>query len=241
MCQWKSAIISRSGEIYHHPLVDSHNDLIDLFNLQDGKNPQFTPIEFLPGKDWFDVDAYKFTFDAERPDWADDDWVESATRKLKSIIKGMIVNEPVKLLAGGAYLIGPKAKITKIVSGRILAVDPRANLYGANLYGADLYGANLSRADLSRANLYGAIMSGADLSEANIDKKYCFLSISPIGSENGCLWVMREEDGILKYNRGCFSGTEEDFRLAVLKKHAGTEYEKKYFAAIDFIKNQIEE
>ena len=131
-------------------------------------------------------------------------------------------------------------EIKSWINGKVLFSSEFKDLKEAVIK-ANLYGANLSRADLSRANLYGAIMSGADLSEANIDKKYCFLSISPIGSENGCLWVMREEDGILKYNRGCFSGTEEDFRLAVLKKHAGTEYEKKYFAAIDFIKNQIEE
>jgi hypothetical protein len=104
----------------------------------------------------------------------------------------------------------------------------------ADLSGANLSGANLSRADLSRANL-----SGANLSGANMDSKHCFLSISPIGSENGCLWVMRDDSGVLKFNRGCFCGTEEEFRAAVSKKHVGTEYEKKYFAAIEFIKVQL--
>jgi hypothetical protein len=88
---------------------------------------------------------------------------------------------------------------------------------------------------------HGADLSRANLSRANLDAKYCFLSISPIGSENGCLWVMRGDDGILKYNRGCFSGTESEFKEAIKNKHSGTDYEKKYLASIDFIKIQLGE
>jgi len=109
-----------------------------------------------------------------------------------------------------------------------------SNLSRANLSGADLSGSNLSRADLS-----GADLSRADLSDSNLDSKYCFLSISPIGSEKGCLWVMRNEVGVLMYNRGCFSGTEEQFVTAVKVKHAGTEYERKYLTAVEFIKSQV--
>ena len=84
-----------------------------------------------------------------------------------------------------------------------------------------------------------ADLRGADLHGADLDSKYCFLSISPIGSENGRLWVMRNEAGVLMYNRGCFSDTEEQFVAAVKAKHAGTEYERKYMAAVEFIKSQV--
>jgi hypothetical protein len=104
----------------------------------------------------------------------------------------------------------------------------------ANLSFADLSSANLSFANLSSANL-----SFANLSFANLDLKLCFLSISPIGSEKGCLWTMKNDDGILKYNRGCFSGTKDEFIDAIHKKHGGTEQEKKYLAAIDFIEIQL--
>lgn len=90
-------------------------------------------------------------------------------------------------------------------------------------------GADLSGADLSRANLQGA----------NLDKKYSFLSISPIGSENGCLWTFRGEDGVLKLNRGCFSGTLPEFVEAVKNKHSGNKYEKQYMAAIELIKTVL--
>ena len=125
----------------------------------------------------------------------------------------------------------------------------RSDLSGANLSRSDLSRADLSRADLSRSDLSGSYLSGADLSGSDLsgaylsgaylDSKYCFLSISPIGSEKGCLWVMRNEVGVLMYNRGCFSGTEEQFVTAVKVKHAGTEYERKYLAAVEFIKSQV--
>ena len=114
-----------------------------------------------------------------------------------------------------------------------------AYLRGAYLLGAYLRGADLRGADLRGADLHGAYLRGADLHGADLDSKYCFLSISPIGSENGCLWVMRNEAGVLMYNRGCFSDTEEQFVAAVKAKHAGTEYERKYMAAVEFIKSQV--
>lgn len=89
------------------------------------------------------------------------------------------------------------------------------------------------------AKVYAMLLCKVLRPGANLDSKYCFLSISPIGSENGCLWVMRDDKGVLKYNRGCFSGTEAEFRTAVVKKHVGTEYERKYLAAIDFINSQV--
>jgi uncharacterized protein YjbI with pentapeptide repeats len=113
-----------------------------------------------------------------------------------------------------------------------------ASLDGASLNGASLNGAYLNRASLNGVSLNGASLNGAYLNGAYLPNNFIYLSISPIGSENGCLWVMKNENGILKYNRGCFSGTETEFRAAILKKHAGTELEKKYLAAIDFIKIQ---
>jgi hypothetical protein len=177
MCNFKSAIISQSGEIYQHPFLDSHNDIIDLFHLQDGENPHWTPIEFLPGLDVFNLDTYTFKFDAERPFWADDDWIEQAKTKLSNIIKMMIVDKDTKILVDGAYLIKPKIKISKIITSRILLAKEadlsnanlfRADLSRADLSRADLSGANLSGANLSRANLSGADLSGADLSGANL-------------------------------------------------------------------------
>ena len=167
MCNFKSAIVSRSGVVYHHPLVDGHNDLIDLFGLHDEISPQFTPVEFLPGNDMLDLDKYSFIFDKKQPSWADDDWIELATTKLRNIVKTMIVDKDTKILVGGTYLIAPNIKVGKVIGGRI-KLAKEANLYGANLHGTDLYGADLSGANLSGADLYKANLSGANLSGANL-------------------------------------------------------------------------
>ena len=149
MPRWKSAIISRSVEVYHHDLLDSHNDLVDLFKLK--KEDHWTPIEFIPGEDWFNLDTYRFTFDAERPTWADDEWLESATNKMRKIVERYIVHGDNPILVGGAYLFAGDSKVAKVVGGRVLAAQKVANLYGANLKGANLEWANLEGANLEVA------------------------------------------------------------------------------------------
>lgn len=80
-----------------------------------------------------------------------------------------------------------------------------------------------------------AYLSRAYLSGANLDKKHFFLSIYPIGSENGCLWVMLDNTGIIKYNKGYFSGTKDEFLSAITKKHGENNFAVGYKAAVDFI------
>ena len=102
---------------------------------------------------------------------------------------------------------------------------------GAKLYNADLSGANLYDVDLS-----GADLSGANLRGANLDPKYSYFSISPIGSEGEQLWVMRNEEGVLIYNRGCFSGTETEFLDAVQSKHGAAKIGDIYRQAVELIR-----
>ena len=107
---------------------------------------------------------------------------------------------------------------------------------GANLYDADLSGANLRNANLRGADLSGADLSDADLRGANLDPKYSYFSISPIGSEGEQLWVMRNEEGVLIYNRGCFSGTETEFLDAVQSKHGAAKIGDIYRQAVELIR-----
>ena len=136
-----------------------------------------------------------------------------------------------------------KKEIKSWLTGNVLysakAKNIKELLMSAIKAGAVLSHANLSGADLSGAVLSHANLHCADLSRANLDKKYSFLSISPIGSENGCLWTFRGEDGVLKLNRGCFSGTLPEFVAAVKEKHSGNKYERQYMAAIELIKTVL--
>jgi hypothetical protein len=112
-----------------------------------------------------------------------------------------------------------------------------ADLSSANLSRANLVCADLSSANLRWANLVCADLRWANLRWANIDKKWCITTISPIGSENGHLCTIDNQDGKgIIYNRGCFSGTEAEFIAAIAKKHGGTAIEREYLAAIAFVK-----
>src|ERR1035437_8383608 len=180
MCNFLSAIATKGGEVYCNPLLDSHNDIIDYFHCHDGKNPQFTPVEFVP-KDHFDPSTWALQFDAERPDWVDEEWVINVTAKLEKIVAGMIVKDERKVLVGGCYIFAAGAKVSTMIGCRIVAIHPKANLSSADLSRADLSGANLSRAYLSGANLSRANLSGAYLSRAYLSGAYLSGAYVPAG------------------------------------------------------------
>lgn len=66
-----------------------------------------------------------------------------------------------------------------------------------------------------------------------------YLTIQPIGSENGTLTAFRTICGNVEVVRGCFLGTLDDFKEAVKKKHTGTKYEKEYELVIKLIENRL--
>ena len=66
-----------------------------------------------------------------------------------------------------------------------------------------------------------------------------YLTIQPIGSENGVLTAFRTICGNVEVVRGCFLGTLDEFKEAVKKKHAGTKYEKEYELVIKLIENRL--
>ncbi|WII39673.1 hypothetical protein [Paenibacillus thiaminolyticus] len=62
-----------------------------------------------------------------------------------------------------------------------------------------------------------------------------FLTIGPIGSENGVLTAYRSKDGLM-VNRGCFTGTLDVFKAAVEETHGDNKYGRSYAALVEFIK-----
>lgn len=170
MCQFLSAIVTRQGDIYSHPLTDSHTDLITLFNLKEGKAAQnFVRVEFTAqGADIFDVNKYKFRVDETRtPAWFDDEVLGMTIVKLRVLVKKCIIVDERPLLIGGTYLIGDKAKIAKVSSARIIAVHAGAYMAGAymaraNMAGANMEGAYMARAYMARANMEGVRRSADD-------------------------------------------------------------------------------
>jgi len=118
-----------------------------------------------------------------------------------------------------------------------------ANLYGANLDGANLYGANLDGANLDGANLYGANLDGANLDGANLygakygeDTLRGVLLVGPIGSRKSTLQVFGIGDEGFVFRAGCFTGSADEFTVAVKNEHGENLHAVAYLAAIEFAK-----
>ena len=110
MCQFLSAIVSKEGEIYCNPFIDSHEELIQCFGLRDNPDAfinNIVRVEFTPkDDDYFDVANYQLRIDENStPDW----WfnVQNKVREdLSARIKRMIIDKAEnKVLCGGVYFV----------------------------------------------------------------------------------------------------------------------------------------
>ena len=114
------------------------------------------------------------------------------------------------------------------------AVKARANLDGADLTRANLTGANLTRANLDGADLYGANLYGANLYGKEVLN---IIQLAGIGSERRSTVAIILEDEIA-IQCGCFTGSLDDFRLAIEETHKSNErYLTEYRAAIRWIES----
>ena len=136
MCQFLSAIVTRKGDIFQSPWTDSHEDLIKIFNLKEGRSGQnFVRVEFKPPRDdkyrpkFFDFKNYKLYVDErETPAWFDDATFDKTQKRLNQTLKSMLVTDKRDLLIGGAYIIGKGADVKKIKQSRILVIGDNAKV-----------------------------------------------------------------------------------------------------------------
>jgi len=123
MCNFLSAIFTRSGECYRHFGLDSHEDIATLFKLRDTTASELCRVEFLPpdGEDIFDISKWTFRIDEERvPSWADAETQARMREKLENIVKSMIVREDTPILIGGDWLIPKGVTVGRVEYGRIV-------------------------------------------------------------------------------------------------------------------------
>ena len=66
------------------------------------------------------------------------------------------------------------------------------------------------------------------------------ITVSPIGSEGGCLTAFRQKDNSIVVRRGCFSGSIEEFEDAVNATHGDSKYAEQYKIVIALIKSRLE-
>ena len=150
--------------------------------------------------------------------------------------------------SGAVIYDGPFTDLSK--ANMVEANLSEAYLHKANLSKANMAGADLSKAILSNANLSEAILIGANLSEANLSRANMVgailadgvvvsynndvFSLGPLGSRRDTLHVFHTNVGPYFF-AGCFSGTLDEFKCAVYKKHSNTAFKEEYLAAIKFV------
>ena len=124
MSDFKSAIVTRQGEILEHWNTDSHEDLVNLFNLRDRKD-FFVRVEFRPedSRDLIDIDKYILRVDEESiPAWFEE-YREATQKRLTEIVSRIIRKDYVSaILVEGAYILSGKSKIGKNL-GRIISLN----------------------------------------------------------------------------------------------------------------------
>ena len=107
MCKFYSALVKKNGDLLHDPHLISHEDLIDLFEINDnGKG--FCCVEYSPkDNEWGDIDSFKLKIDEwEIPDWFTGNMQKKITGQLHRIVKSRILKgEKRKILTGGHYIL----------------------------------------------------------------------------------------------------------------------------------------
>ena len=110
---------------------------------------------------------------------------------------------------------------------------------GAYLGGADLANANLAGAYLARANLAGANLANANLAGAKLIGKRPIIQIGPIGSRSSYVVAYLTDAGV-RVRAGCFFGSLDELRAAVIKTHGESIHAREYAAAIALIEMHAE-
>ncbi|WP_248623195.1 hypothetical protein [Citrobacter koseri] len=77
--------------------------------------------------------------------------------------------------------------------------------------------------------------------DARVSGNAHWITIGPIGSENGFLTAFRQKDNSIVVSRGCFSGTIDEFESAVKERHGDSENAQIYLALIPVIKLRLDE
>ena len=108
MCKFKSAVVTREGNVYHHDLTDSHAEIQTLFGLKD-RGDDIACIEYSPSGPDDDLASYSLRLDQERvPLWWSDEFAAMIAGKMKAIISGYIVTDDVLLAIGRRLIIRDK-------------------------------------------------------------------------------------------------------------------------------------
>jgi hypothetical protein len=124
MCNHKSAIVMRNGDLLHSCWTDSHEDILEFNGIKDDGKQAFIRVEFSP-KDidgYKDISKYLLQVDQpETPEWWTEDLRNRTFERLKDIVQRELVTEDRQCLIGGPWIV-VGAKIHRISHARVLYI-----------------------------------------------------------------------------------------------------------------------
>ena len=129
MCQFKSALVLKNGDVIHSDWTDSHEDLIDMLELPDKGHGAFVRIEFVPQENKYaNPKSYILKVDQpDTPEWWTTALAERTTDYMREIIKRMIIRTEKKCLVGGSYILDG-AKIGRCIHANMIVMLGSSNV-----------------------------------------------------------------------------------------------------------------
>jgi hypothetical protein len=123
MCKFYSAIVMRNGDVLHNENLTSHEDIKELFNLNDNgmHTDRFVKVEFCPddNSDLANIERYRLNVDENStPEWFEQHR-QFVTEKLTDIVRRRIISGEVKILVGGLYVV-KDAQIGRVQQAKVV-------------------------------------------------------------------------------------------------------------------------
>ena len=130
MCKFKSAVVTKEGNVYHHDLTNSHAQIQLLYNLKD-RGEDIACVEFSPSGPEDDLASYALYLDQVRtPSWWTEDFAAIIAEKMKAIVSSYIIVGDVPLALGrriivrnGRILEARHSIVTAYDSSKVTACD----------------------------------------------------------------------------------------------------------------------
>jgi hypothetical protein len=120
-------------------------------------------------------------------------------------------------------------------------------IYGGVIWGGTIWGGIIEGGTIRGGTIYGGTIrggiieggtiKGGTICGGTIKTSADYGAHTQVGSEEGVLTWTRNDDGEgITLNRGCFSGTLEEFSEAVEKQHGDSKIGREYRLLIEFIR-----
>ena len=131
MCNFLSVLVLRDGSVRHHPMLDSHSDLVRYFQLPDENAHihHFAKAELTP-RDWADASTWDWRINEDvTPVWLTEDIARAAEEATRAIAQKMVLKDVERdLIVDGCWIVAGTSKIRDVRAGRIVRVQDSATI-----------------------------------------------------------------------------------------------------------------